>query len=127
MRSLGQCRVRVLRTPRADRGDVDCILDYAVLEIFLNLLGDLHAHGVLGFVGDPATCGVRSTFVRPTSEIPLGFFLEDVQSCASYFSRGYRGGEVASMMSSPRAQLTRRTPFFIWAMDFSLIIPAVWG
>jgi ribonucleotide monophosphatase NagD (HAD superfamily) len=54
-------------------------------------------------------------------------FVENVERRRRHMTLFQRLRQVASFTSSPRAQFTSRTPFFIFLIAPSLIMPAVCG
>ncbi len=77
---------------------------------------------------DPAMCGVAITFGAASSAFSFGgSWVKTSRAAPAIWPELSACNRAASSISSPRAQFTRRTPFFIFAIDAALIMPAVCG
>ena len=77
---------------------------------------------------DPPTCGVRITLSSAVSgEFFNGSSTNTSSAAAATCFCLSASARSASFTSSPRAQFTSRTPFFIFAIDAALIMPVVCG
>ncbi len=107
-------------------GEVDGVLDDAELEVVADLAGELDADGFLGFVGGAGDVGGE----QDVGEAVVGGFLEGLlvktsRAAPATLPDLSASARAASTMSSPRAQLMMRTPGFMMAMEWALIMPSV--
>ncbi len=73
-------------------------------------------------------CGVAITLGSSSSgELLGGSSMKTSSAAAATWPEQRASHSALSSISSPRAQFTRRTPFFIFASDSALIMPCVCG
>jgi hypothetical protein len=97
-----------------ERGEVDGVLHDAELEVVADLHGQLDADGLLGLVG----CAGDVRREHDVVEVEEGgvlerLLVEDVEGGAATWPDLMASARASSTMSSPRAQLMMRTPFFM--------------
>jgi len=83
-----------------------------VLQILAHLLRNLHANRFLSLISRPANVRSKNKILHRCSGDSSKLFIENVE-CRRNVTLFQPLRQIASFTSSPRAQFTSRTPFFI--------------